>query len=99
MSQGNGKLVWWLMATFAVIIIGGAGFFGSTLYGSVKSLEASMTAKGERIATLESSYSFISQRLNRIEDTLQDVAEKVSEIYHEYKKKRDYESRRINKQK
>ncbi len=99
MSQGDGKLVWWLMGIFALIIIGGAGFFGSTLYGSVKSLEASMTAKGERIVTLESSYSFISQRLNRIEDTLDDVAGKVSEIYHEYKKDRDYGSRRMNKPK
>ena len=83
-TDGNSKVTWWIMGVVGGLAIMGVGGFTAGLSQRVSVHDATLAARGERIATLEVKAqamdmrgTAIEARLQRIEDKMDKIAERV----------------------
>lgn len=82
-SNGNRKLVWWLMTSFAAFAVAVVALLYSSLLDEVGQFRRTEGNHGERMSALETRGEDTQRRLGTIETRLIAVDEKLDDVLRE----------------
>lgn len=69
-NGGDEKLRWWLLISFAGIIVMGLGAFVKSTQADMKEISKEISGHSSRLVAVESTYVSVAKRLDRIEDKI-----------------------------